>query len=468
MRGRMRPLPFLLALAVAASVACGRTGRDAEDAPSSAAAGSASAAPLSAGEGMCGAHGVLAAVCTRCRRALIPVFQAKGDWCTEHEFPESFCPQCHPERGGRPAMNVTGGLPADPGPADGLRVTLRSPEIAAETGIRTASSIAGGDERVVLATATIAADNARSALVNAPAAGVLRAFQVEIGETVRRGAALAEIESAEVAETRARLRSARARQSVAAAEHEREAALHAQGISSQKEAQAAEQALREAHAEVYAALAALAMVGAGGGESGRYDLRAPIGGTVVRRNFSVGTMVHGEDPVFEIVDTSVLWAEIDVPESLVDLVAPGQRAVIEVGAHADREIEAVINYVAPVVDPRTRTARARAKLDNRDGALRANVYARARIHARSAGEAALVPREAVQDARGTTVVFVPVGPGEYETRHVRVSPSDGPLLAVTAGLRPGEEVVTVGSFLLKTETLKESIGAGCCDVVEAH
>jgi len=149
-------------------------------------------------------------------------------------------------------------------------------------------------------------------------------------------------------------------------------------------------------------------------------------------------------------------------------VAPGQRAVIEVGAHADREIEAVINYVAPVVDPRTRTARARAKLDNRDGALRANVYARARIHARSAGEAALVPREAVQDARGTTVVFVPVGPGEYETRHVRVSPSDGPLLAVTAGLRPGEEVVTVGSFLLKTETLKESIGAGCCDVVEAH
>jgi cobalt-zinc-cadmium efflux system membrane fusion protein len=50
---------------------------------------------------------------------------------------------------------------------------------------------------------------------------------------------------------------------------------------------------------------------------------------------------------------------------------------------------------------------------------------------------------------------------------VRVIPSDGELLAVTEGLRLGESVVTDGSFLLKTETLKGSIGAGCCDVVES-
>jgi cobalt-zinc-cadmium efflux system membrane fusion protein len=62
------------------------------------------------------------------------------------------------------------------------------------------------------------------------------------------------------------------------------------------------------------------------------------------------------------------------------------------------------------------------------------------------------------------LVFVQLEAGTYEARRVRTSPAEGGLVAVHADVKPGERVVTTGSFLLKTETLKESIGAGCCEI----
>jgi cobalt-zinc-cadmium efflux system membrane fusion protein len=52
----------------------------------------------------------------------------------------------------------------------------------------------------------------------------------------------------------------------------------------------------------------------------------------------------------------------------------------------------------------------------------------------------------------------------FEARRVQVLNADADWLVVRGRLVPGDDVVTAGSFLLKTETLKESIGAGCCEV----
>src|SRR5262245_51503384 len=82
-------------------------------------------------EGMCAAHGVLEAVCTKCNPKLIPVFKAKNDWCAEHDFPESFCPICHPEMHGRPAMDVA----VDEAPADGLRIKFANKDVAKQIGL---------------------------------------------------------------------------------------------------------------------------------------------------------------------------------------------------------------------------------------------------------------------------------------------------------------------------------------------
>jgi len=104
------------------------------------------------------------------------------------------------------------------------------------------------------------------------------------------------------------------------------------------------------------------------------------------------------------------------------------------------------------------------RLANADGALRANMYGRASIAAGGAAAGVEVPRSAVQRANGAEVVFVRLSDTLYETRRVDCGARVDDWVYVTRGVTPGEDVVTVGSFLLKTETLKGSIGAGCCEL----
>ena len=252
--------------------------------------------------------------------------------------------------------------------------------------------------------------------------------------------------------------------SVAEAGYKREKDLHEKGISSSKDVQAAQQEFEQARAEVAAAEAALGMLGAAEGGSGTYTLRAPIAGIVTRRDSNIGSLVEAQSVLFEIIDTSRLWAEMDVPEAEAARISVGQRVLLEVEDLPERRFEATIGYVAPLVDDRTRTVLARAALDNRDGALRANVYGRAHLAGGASTPAVLIPRAALQEAKGVQLVFVRLSDDEFTTRRVTAGPAEGAMVAIAEGLRPGEPVVTTGSFLLKTETLKENIGAGCCDV----
>lgn len=406
---------------------------------------------------LCPEHRLLKAVCTGCNSKLIAVFQSKGDWCAEHSAPESFCPICHPERGGRPAVAVA----RDDAPADGLPILLESPRIAERVGLETALAqpASGGIE--VLATATLVLDNARSAVVSARAEALIRDFLVDLGEVVREGDPLAVLESGEVARLRGDLLAARADVEVARSALERERALLERGISALKTMQEAERDLTEARARADAAESGLLLLGALEGEGGAFLLRAPVSGVVTERRHSVGTLVGSEQPVFEIVDGSTLWAQIEVPESQAMRVRVGQHVELDVSG-LDSVVVGRIDYLSPVIDPHTRTVRARAMIDNRLGLLRANTYARARIFADSGLSGVAVPWEAIQEAEGVMLAFVRNSDTEYVTRRVRAIPSEGDWV-VTSGLQPGDRVVTTGSFLLMTETLKGSIGAGCCD-----
>ncbi|TPW17375.1 MAG: cobalt-zinc-cadmium resistance protein CzcB [bacterium] len=430
-------------------------------APPAARAVSADSSVASSTEAMCLEHGVLEAVCTKCHPKLIPIFKAKGDWCAEHEFPESICPICHPERGGKPAVDVS----TDEAPANGTRIRFKTLETARQAGIETVKAVHGTDESAILATARIVPDPARMARVNVTATGVVRSLKVDIGTHVSRGDPLVVIESAAVAADRGRLATARARARTAEADFQRETELQAKGVSSQKEVQAAKQELETAEAEVAMAEASLAMIGTTEGPAGTYLLKAPIAGVVTRREASVGSLVNAEEVVFEIIDTARLWAEIDIPERDAGGVSAGQAVTLVIDGMPGREFSATISYVAPMVDDRTRTVLARAPLDNRDGALRANVFARARIVGRDPAGSVLIPRSALHEAKGVNLVFVRLHEDEYITRRVTVGGSTaGDLVAINTGIESGEDIVTTGSFLLKTETLKGSIGAGCCEV----
>lgn len=407
-------------------------------------------------------HGVLESLCTKCNPKLAPIFQARGDWCAEHGFPESICPICHPKRGGKPAVDVAG----DDAPADGTKVILRGKDTARLAGIETTKAAPGRGRGDIVAPVVISYDTARIAQVGARAPGVVKRVSADIGAWVSAGTPLAEIESAMVSSDQSKLTAARSRAQTAEANYRREDELEKKGISARKEVQAALQSLREATAELESIQASLRGVDANSGSGGLYTVKAPVSGVITQRTVSLDRYVDPQTPLFEIVDTSSMWAEIAFPETELGVVKAGTPVVITLDGLGGREFRGAIAHIAPIIDPQTRTAKARVRLANPDGLLRANMYGQARIPVVGSRPSSAVPRGAIQRAKSVKLAFVRVGPDEFEARRVQVTSNhgNGDLVEIASGVEVGEEIVVAGSFFLKTETLKDSIGAGCCEV----
>ena len=417
------------------------------------------AKPSSPDGAMCREHGVLEAVCTKCNPKLAAVFQAKGDWCEEHGFPESFCPTCHPERGGRPSTDVK----AERAPADGMRIELGRPDTATLAGIETIVASERPNATAITAPVRFAYDATKVALVNARSAGVIKALEVDVGSKVVSGQALAVMHSPEVGADRARLTAAKSRLAVAEENYARQEQLHKEGIAARKSLLAAQQELDSARSEHAAIAASLSLLGRRKGRAGGYAIEAPLAGVVTQRKATVGQVVASEDLLFEIVDTSAMWAEIDVAEDDLPAIALAQAVSMRVDGLGDRELVGTIAYVAPIIDPHTRTAVARVPVENPDGLVRANMYGQAKIAAGATRSSVALPRSAIQRVGDVHLAFVRLSERSFETRRVKLGIADADTVEILAGIRAGESVVTTGSFLLKTETLKSSIGAGCCE-----
>ena len=414
-------------------------------------------APVAAADlALCPEHGVLESVCTKCNPALIPVFKAKGDWCDAHGFPESFCPICNPGHGGLPAHSIT----EDEGPADGMLLTIATPEALRAAGFQTVPIEASEAPRELKTTAKLVYDAAHQAVINARSAGVVEQVLVDVGTAVEAGEPLVIIQSADIGAERSQLPVAQSRVKLAQQALARAESLYADGIIAESKVLGARQALLEAEAELATAQAALRVVGRRAQESGRFTLSAPISGVVLRRHVTRGQLVSPATPLLDIVDTSRLWAELDIPEHELLTIRTGQQVAIRTAEGAEPH-RGTIGSISPEIDPRTRTVTARVPLENPEGILRAQMYVEARIEISRGQASLLVPSESVQHAKNVDVVFVRLAENRFEVRRVQRGRREGDRVEVTGALEAGEPVVTEGAFLLKTETLKESIGAGC-------
>lgn len=340
--------------------------------------------------------------------------------------------------------------------SEATRVELKNDEAAKLAGFEVVKALDRPEGAGIVVTASIAFDATKRAVINARAPGIVRAIKHDVGSKVDSGTALAVIESAQVGADRSRIGGAKTRVFVAEASYKRETELQNKGIAAMKDVLAAQQELEAARSEYASLNASLGAVGQSAGGGG-YTLATPIAGVVVTRAASIGKLVGVEETLFEVVDTSTMWAEIDVPEDQLTTVAVSQPVVITVDGLPGRAFAGAISYVSPQIDPKTRTARARAALPNLDGALRANMFARARIVIGGGKSTVTIPSQAVQRIGDDSAVFVRISERVFEMRTVDLGADDGSTVEVTGGLRGGEEVVAQGAFLLKSEMLKGSL-----------
>jgi len=178
-------------------------------------------------------------------------------------------------------------------------------------------------------------------------------------------------------------------------------------------------------------------------------LRAPLSGVVVDRQIGPGQYLQAAGPpVFTIADLSSVWLLANVRESDAGLVKPGQSLEVSVQAYPSRILHARITYVAAVIDPNTHRLPVRAELDNRDGALKPEMFAAFRILTSSATDAVAIPDQAVVYEGDAAHVWVAGTDGLISYRAVRTDRRSEGLIEILDGLKVGERVVTRGALFI--------------------
>ena len=180
-----------------------------------------------------------------------------------------------------------------------------------------------------------------------------------------------------------------------------------------------------------------------------YPLTASLDGVVIARHMTPGEPVGREHTVVVVADLRTVWIDIAVYQRDLGLVRRGAAVTVRADAE-DLSADGIVGYVAPVVDPHTRTSTARVVLDNPDGRWRPGMFVTAQADHGSTHSELVLPRSAIQYMEGETAVFVQNG-DEYELRPITTGRESTDAVEILSGLSTGEVVVTRNGFALKAE-----------------
>lgn len=187
-------------------------------------------------------------------------------------------------------------------------------------------------------------------------------------------------------------------------------------------------------------------------------LRAPVAGVVTKYEVAAGELVEPDRELFTITDLSTVWVMADVYEKDLAKVRAGFDVEVRVDAYPDRVFQGRLTYVNDLIDPQTRTAKVRCVVNNSDGALKLEMFARVSVPTPDRRDALVIPISAVQQIDGKSVVFAQEGPSRFSRKFVTIGSPSGDWIEVLEGLSAGTRIVAGGSFYLKTALLRELIG----------
>jgi len=189
-------------------------------------------------------------------------------------------------------------------------------------------------------------------------------------------------------------------------------------------------------------------------------ISAPASGIVVQQTAVEGMYVQTGSLLYSIADLSTLWVTLEAFESDLPLLRKGQQVPFTLRSQPGREFTAVIDFIEPVLHPKTRAVEVRLVVDNKDGSLMPGMLVSATVEVvldesgnPVAGDAVttaplVVPVTAVLLAGPEAMVYVKKkdAEGVFSGRQVTLGPRVGDYYLIRAGLQEGEDVVVRGSF----------------------
>lgn len=312
-------------------------------------------------------------------------------------------------------------------------------------------------------TGRLAWDDEVTVRVFSPVGGRVAESPILPGQPVHLGESLAKISSSDYGQAQSDVRKANADLILAERALNRNRDLLEHGAAARKDVDLAEDAYHNAKAEQERALSRLALYG---GTSDSVDqlfrLNAPLTGIVVEKNINPGQEVRPDQmlanapglfaPLFVISDPTRLWLFLDVVENDIAGLRSGLRVRFQSRAYPGKTFEGVIDWIGDGLDPATRSVRARARVENPDRLLKAEMYVDAELtlSPNSALAGVDLPTKAVfydfRDRR--SYVFLETGEGQFMRQPVKIAQEKGSTVVISEGVRPGDRVVTSGCLLL--------------------
>ena len=302
--------------------------------------------------------------------------------------------------------------------------------------------------------------------------GRIVAVYANLGDRVKLGERLLLLDSPAFGEAQLEYRKRRTALRVAEKVLERAKALSAEGAIGISEYQRREAEQENARAELYEAEEKLHLLGMEEREIERLSadklphaevaqvfLRAPFSGEIIERNATVGEVVDSSKTLFTVADLSTVWVRADFPEQQIGKLKTGLAVEVRIAAYPETVFQGTITYIGAVIDSATRTVTARSEIINRDRRLRPEMFAGVTVRTQEQSILA-VPRAALQQVGSRTMAFVMRGPRRFEFLDVTIGETSNEYVEVKDGLKAGDEVVTEGSYALKSEALRGQITVG--------
>ncbi|MCK3683776.1 efflux RND transporter periplasmic adaptor subunit [Maribellus sp. YY47] len=181
-----------------------------------------------------------------------------------------------------------------------------------------------------------------------------------------------------------------------------------------------------------------------------FDVRADVSGYVTKKMVNTGDYIRKGQAIYEIADLSKVWILFDVYESEMSWVKKGDKVSFTVESLPGETFDGTIDYLDPVINPKTRVAKARIVKSNPGLKLKPEMFVSGKVEAKlPQTDAVVIPKTAVMWTGKRSLVYVKSTNDQgvyFKMREVELGPALGESYVVENGLQKGEEIAVHGTF----------------------
>ncbi|AXX62596.1 TPA: efflux RND transporter periplasmic adaptor subunit [Vibrio vulnificus] len=182
------------------------------------------------------------------------------------------------------------------------------------------------------------------------------------------------------------------------------------------------------------------------------EIKALANGVIASLNIREGGYLSPAQAVISAGPLNEVWVDAEVFERQAHWLTNGSQASMTLDALPGKAWQGEVDYVYPILDPKTRTLRMRLKFANPNGELKPNMFANITLQPVSDSEVLTVPKSSVIRSGGMTRVVLAEGDGKYRSARIETGREADDKVEVLQGLNQGDRIVTSAHFMLDSES----------------